>query len=357
MREGYLINRIFETLPSISTEKKDIYISRKILFRASLVDIKIEDVQFAFSTNKNADIDSKLAILNLTKSDFPPEVLCLSENDLCDYLITNKEIKELIKIRSHSARKRLLQHLFGLEYKNHPKKIAFLDLGWNTTIQRLLNKCLEIENIDSTIFGFYLMTTGAAEEYDVPGKSISQGYLVDAGEPYDLYRALSRNLEILEQCCNPPHGTVVEHLDDGTPLVNSSSLSLEQLEDISQIQAGVLKYVKHIQTYGGHEDEGMIKKLVTLKLLRAMLHPTDSEIKLFDKWEHDDNLFNTKTRKILHKYEPSEVSKNNLASTVRKPFTEVYWNSGSIAKLDQDLGEISMYSELLNIDTRRLFFK
>jgi len=357
MREGYLINKIFSTLPAIPGHQKDIYISRKILFCASLSNIKIEDVKFAFSTIKNADIESKLALLNLNKADLRPEILSLSEEELFDYLLSDSKLKKTIAMRSASLRKRVLRHLFAKDYKSGNHKIALLDLGWNTTIQKLLIKCLELENINASIFGFYLMTTGAADEYDVPGKSVSQGYLVDGGEPFDFYRALSRNLEILEQCCNPPHGTVSDYNDDGKPSVNQSCLSLAQLDDISQIQAGVLKYMKHIHVKGNHEESEEIKKIVSLKLMRAMLHPTEHELKLFEHWCHDDNLFNTKTRSILHQYKPYEVTKSNIATTLHKPFTEVYWNSGSIAKMNQDLGELNLYSGLLNLQTNRLYFK
>jgi predicted HAD superfamily hydrolase len=362
MREGYLLNEIFNIiLGDKQITKKNIYISRKKLFSASLDDLNDNDLDFVFNSSHNVSLDAKLALLNLSIIDLPDNIKKLNDFELREYIIANSNIKKIIKERAEALRHKILLHLFGSRVINSKIRIALIDLGWNTTIQKLLNKCLMIEEVNSFITGYYLMTTNVADHNELPDKSVSYGYLVNAGNPVSFHRILSRNLEILEQCCNPPHGTVIDFESDGKPIVDCSPLPIKQVVEISYVQAGILKYIKYIQMTGadlnGNHAKEEVKQITRLKLIRAMMHPTAKEISLFIDWMHDDNLFNTATRNILYKYSPEEMGSQNISEIFDKSFHEIYWNSGSVAYYSQDLAEVRMYADLLNLNVTRLYLE
>ncbi len=246
----------------------------------------------------------------------------------------------------------MLSHLTDVIGFAEFKKIALLDLGWNTTIQALLYKCFQMESLDVSVDGYYLMTTANAMCHEVPGKNHTQGFLVNCGFPDLDYSLISRNLEILEQACCPDHGSIIDYDEDAKPIVASSPLTKDQIQQVKSIQDGIIQYSRFFVLNNPEEVKytTVYVDYLRAKIIRAMLYPTLNEVKLFEAWQHDDNLFDSQLRYLFDENSSGLVDFSTLYELANIPMTDVYWPAGAIAKVDQNLSKVILYSAISKLD-------
>lgn len=360
MREGYLLGKIINLYSTNRIKTTPLYLSRKVLFKASVDIIEEAQLRDVLGNNLASNPDGALDLFNISLTDLFPSksgslsnTLDINNNILIEKILSNRKIQSLARDRATELRNRIIKHIdTKIPNLTSRQSITLIDLGWNTTIQKLLKKILLLSNINTNLKGYYLMTTPAANAYEIINSNETEGFLINGGCPADEFKYLSRNLEILEQSCIPPfHGSVNTYLNDGKPVLSRMDIPVKQARQIKQIQNGILKYAQMIKDIEPQEIKisELYLDFLRTKLTRAMLYPTDKEISLFEDWHHDENLFNGSTRKILDSQILSsnkDVSPTNLLDI---SMDKLYWVQGSIGKVNQELCRLLMEMELSGV--------
>lgn len=361
MREGYLIDKLLSFYPSIKSSPA--YLSRRILFQANLLKVDRESLENLRWKNLESTIADYIKLIGLSPVDVQPVRKYLDSslnNDeifaaALDYISNSPKLLSKIKSRSEEIRRGIVAHFRRItsEFAGFaPKKVAVVDVGWNATIQRLLQNVLAEEKIDVEIIGLYMMTTPNVNELMFSGVK-AKGYFVDGGLPSSEYDALVRTLEIFEQSCSPAHGSISHHdVRTGQPVLSPDSIPAFQRADIDDIQEGVLRfheiYCRHIDFDISVDSLMEAAQIVRPILRRAMLLPSKVEAQLFKDWVHDDNLASGGTMSIMgNSSDLRFLAFKTLKSLVSTPMSEIYWPAGAMALTDparnEKLSEILLH--------------
>lgn len=353
MREGYMIDKLlgsYEQVNSVPT-----FLSRRVLFQASLTkadSARLESLRF---NNLDSTVGDYLELIGLFRSDAPELKSIfddsLSDNDSFKHLLSTvvhtPRLLAKVRARAVDMRKGIIAHVIkATSYKpGVTKKVALVDVGWNATIQRLLQEIIADEGLAIQFIGLYMMTTPAVNEL-IFDRVLAKGYYVDGGYPTNDFATLSRTLEIFEQSCAPPHGSVLRHdIRTGQPTLKPDLIPAYQRADIDDIQEGILLfndlYRKNIpDSITSHTLKSLAEKIRPI-LRRAMLAPNRNEAELFINWVHDDNLAAANTMPIFG----SELSRDFISHKTLKqffntPMSELYWPAGALAIHDPEKSKV-----------------
>lgn len=350
MREGYLISKMLEQYPDIDHDIKirPAYLSRRILFQSLLLnpdENKLRELRFQ---DLNASVEQYVSLLGLNLSEAPQLAniagrLVSNETDFetaIKIITTDQSMMMLIHTRAEETRNGIIKHITKIATVNGIlAEIAIvIDLGWNGTIQKLLQRILDEENINIRIVGLYMMTTPSVNSLAFENIAAS-GLFVDGGYPASDFRTLSRTLEIFEQSCSPPHGSIQQHdVRTAEPILNIDLIPSQQRADIEDIQNGVLAFHKLFIESLPPNSVKQIRELAnstTSILRRAMLMPSQDEIELFKNWQHDDNLGSCDSTPIMGN---NAIRMTLPYQTVDQFFgiqmSEIYWPFGALALSD-----------------------
>lgn len=349
MREGYMIEKLLSAYPN--TVIRSAYFSRRVLFQAGLVKADKKTLESLRFGNLESSVSDYLELLGLYPDETPELYddadLSIRDNmvfeNLLQAIIGSDRIINLIRNRAADIRKGVVSHFQKLiaTNTNPVKKIALVDVGWNGTIQRLLQRILDDEKIDVTLIGLYMMTTPAVNDLIFQGV-LAKGYFVDGGYPESDFVSLSRTLEIFEQSCSPSHGSVLCHdIKTGEPLLKPDQIPGAQRADIDDIQEGIMLfhdlYRVHVPTDLSPKTLISIGEKTRPILRRAMLAPTLEEATMFANWVHDDNLASGGIMPILGgEYSRTFARYKTLEQYMQTPMDELYWPSGTLAIHDPE---------------------
>ncbi|MBD8472760.1 hypothetical protein IFT98_03955 [Pseudomonas sp. CFBP 8770] len=347
MREGYMIDKLLDTYPNATS--RPAYLSRRVLFQAGLVNADrgmLEGLKFG---NLKSSVSAYLELIGLFPSDAPELKImrkkCISDanifNELINFLTTSHAMMSTIQSRASEVRAGIITHLKSLIFVNgsYPKKIALVDVGWNATIQRLLQKILDEEKIKTQVIGLYMMTTPSVNELIFEGV-YAKGFYVDGGYPAQDFSTLSRTLEIFEQSCAPPHGSVLRHdTITGQAILKPDLIPAFQRADIEDIQDGILAfnnvYRRHVSIDTSASTLNILADKYRPILRRAMLAPTQQEAQLFIKWQHDDNLASGGVMPILgNESARGFIKYMTMQQFMDTPMGELYWPAGALVLQD-----------------------
>lgn len=362
MREGYMIDKLLESYPNVVS--RPAYLSRRVLFQAGLVNADramLEGLKFG---NLNSSVSAYLELIGLFPSDAPElksvRKKCISDAnvfaELINFVTDSPTLMTLIRSRASEIRGGIIAHLKSLICRDglYPKKIALVDVGWNATIQRLLQQILEEEQITTEVIGLYMMTTPSVNELVFEG-ILAKGFYVDGGYPAHDFSTLSRTLEIFEQACAPSHGTVLRHdITDGQATLKPDLIPAFQRADIDDIQEGILVfndvYRRHINTDTPASTLTKLASKFRPILRRAMLAPTQQEAQLFTSWQHDDNLASGSVMPILgNENTRTFIKYKTMQQFVETPMTELYWPAGALVLQDPNRAKYLAVAAMNNL--------
>lgn len=195
---------------------------------------------------------------------------------------------------SEARRRRLLAYLRREGVLDEPRA-TLVDLGWGGTIQLRLARALEGATGAPHLRGLYFATEPRV--LALPQDACSfDSFLFHLGEPARTWRPVHRAPEVLELSCMPREGSLREFDDDGAPLTFAQVLPARQLDEIAEVQRGVLAFADawlpgaaRRRAHLSHADaRGLLDRLRVIAA-RSVEAPTADEVGLFDGWEHDAN--------------------------------------------------------------------
>lgn len=293
-REGVFFKTVFQTLGySQRYAPKLFYASR----RSMLVALACVDKEFVsnYILKTRCSIGEVFRIFNISKQD--RELICRQHNisklslfeDVSDY---NQLMASIIRSGNGYINE---QYVLVKDYVyqfNLSGKVAVVDIGWNGTMQFLLEKLLDNMGLDVHLTGYYL------GEFDSTGLNYDiekYGYLCSKDDK-DSIVAVTNAAYILEQCFTPCMGTTIgyKRKDKVVPVMKKA----DQSQIISDVQKGILDAVGEISNYSEHITFMVDKK----RLLDQLKNPDIFYAQLFGdiQWSDVESYrYIAKPKKIL----------------------------------------------------------
>ena len=318
-REGLVLKRAFEALsaglPGPAVETAYLGVSRLPALLASMPGgYGLREVGLVKANGTPATVASLFAPLRLRDGEVDElarrygfagtgEAVDPVTDSRFHHLLADQDFQAGIRARSAAARKGLIAHLEALGFFDHDR-VAVVDVGWGGQIQEGIELAIADRPDRPEIHGLYL----GADRRAIPRRSA--GMRIDAKlsdeATYDwVGGALFDFVAAFELATRAPHGSVVGHEADGTPILaacDSPSRSREAADDaaLAALQEGVVSYagdyVRAIALHGLNSGETLGgARLVAARLLRL---PRPDETSVFARLTNASNLGSEEVRRV-----------------------------------------------------------
>ena len=181
--------------------------------------------------------------------------------------------------------------------------LMLVDLGYSGSVQKSLRRIFDYEGINIRLHGTYLLSLDDSYDDIDPDDTVS-GFISDLTVSPHVKRMLLRNVAPLEQICCSDEGSVRDYRK--SKVYREADLrSSEQLALVREIQSGAMAFVDAAREHARHyrlepfSDITPSANWSAAILGRLLLLPSDSELTLLGKLQHDVNLGTTTMAPML----------------------------------------------------------
>ena len=210
-------------------------------------------------------------------------------------------------------------------------RTAFVDIGWNATIQRSTQRVAETSGIAWSGTGYYLGTLKGAQE-GMPDGSV-HGYLFHDGTPGARASGVLALAPLVEFICTTAHGSLKGFRSEGgavVPVHGDPDHDPAQQAWHGQLRAGVLAYARSLR------DEGLVfgfgavsPEAAARRLLRVVASPTPEEAEAIGELRHGEGIGTGRARALAAF--PADAWS---APTLHEALRTAYWPAGLLARRD-----------------------
>lgn len=237
--------------------------------------------------------------------------------------------------------------------------LVLIDLGYSGTVQRALRQVFDKEDIGARLHGLYLISVDAAFAGLRNGDS-AEGMICDQILPPRAIRMLLRNVNILEQSCSAPEGSVSGYQNGGLVRENDPR-SAEHLAIAAGIQDGVLEFARQSRSLVAAGVPDPYAELPAAAawagsiLARALLMPSDCEFDLLGRMAQDTNLGSQDVQPMLDVASGLQSLRASGPVTAYGPNAAFAWPAGTMAAISPLHGYLyTLFSaEALSLDALR----
>lgn len=280
-REGYFFEQFFNIWMdkfNCKYENSYLLVSRSFLFKIGLLNKETYDL--SLNCNFNATINT---LFQSRFSMSPDEVAyCFGKNKEDKIILPDdrSKIESLIESNFEKIKEIILpkKELYADYLKKqgffNAKKISFLDIGYNGTIQKLLVLIFN-RNID----GHYLITHGPRYQTVTNEKISIRGYLKSGVKFGDGYKILDKSL-IIESMLTAPVGQLVDIDVNGFKFGKKLNIQINR-QDMDTIYSGAFSIIDDIKNGNYFYSKKDVEMILEKYLDNPNLIPSDT-IKLFD---------------------------------------------------------------------------
>lgn len=181
-------------------------------------------------------------------------------------------------------------------------RVALVDIGWNGTMQLLMERMIKEIGINVELIGYYLGEfSGTPLKYDINKK----GFLCNSCNP-DKVKEVTNGAYLFEQCFTPNIGSTIGYQEkEGkiTPILKEK----DQDEIIREVQQGVVKALREISFFDS-ECELIYEKN---QLLQSISYPNRDYAEMLGniKWKDVESYrFLAKPRKrMAYIFHPNQI--------------------------------------------------
>ncbi len=299
-REGKFILECFNILNKSKNQCKYMNVSRKSITNCLLSSKQnIEKVIKMQSVSQNETVEMFLNRLNLTNNSF-----IINELKKYNISLLAKYFNEEIRYKLAEIIELACQNISKKDYDNfnlYLKQLDFnndtivVDIGWNGTMQDLLQIFLDKQNIK--IKGYYL---GVRKKRKT---ELKQGYLFNGNN--DEFEMASRGMVgFLETLFAANHGSTafykyVKATNSIEPILSDLDINNISIENIEKIQNGAKDFIKDFKNNYINSLNILEYKDLNYNLLKIGVKPTLNDINYFKIIETFDEktilLINNKT--------------------------------------------------------------
>jgi len=178
-------------------------------------------------------------------------------------------------------------------------RVAVVDIGWNATIQRFLEKAFAEQGAFPWVDGYYFAYVHAIHQDELARGAI-HGLMFDRRRVNTQERAPLDFEELFEQAARAPHGTTVSYRPDGDriePVFKNDAAPDRQAEIrcnpwVESMQDGVMLCWEHMLAVQSLTGEGFaaLKPYAQAMAERAVVYPMPQEVELISALAHTEDF-------------------------------------------------------------------
>lgn len=171
---------------------------------------------------------------------------------------------------------------------NHGDAVMLVDLGYNGSVQNSVETTLN-DRFGLSVHGRYLLL----REMTLTGLD-KKGWLDNRHYDTRALHGLSESIAIVEQLSTLSQGSAVNYKDDGTPVRGDVDVKNAQSKARDRAQAGAVDYVRGCEAGFVRppvsDTAETRRQAAAAALTRLLFLPVDSEVALFEAFDHDANM-------------------------------------------------------------------
>lgn len=347
MREGRFLARLVTAAQAhtgSSVSARELWASRQAFSEATIEFGSRREIEPFIWRRRPVRVEQLLKTLGVPPESLAPSLASLlpvrlderqARQTILSALTTDREVRDLIVDVSAEKRRRLLTYLTAT-VGELTGRFALVDLGWGGTIQSLLARATEIEGIDASFVGLYLVSGDAASQRILDGNP-SHSYLAAGGTPETVARWVTRSPEALEQSCMADVGSLVGFTEAGEPVLGKNEEPERQRRQRGAVQDGAVYFQEHWARYspflpkGARQIEPGAREQLRAMLLRLVIEPMPSEAALFAGWLHDEGFGSTEVETMVAEDLADMGDHMTPTQFLSLPMSRVYWPFGLAA--------------------------
>ena len=313
-RDGYLFLQMYEWaarhLPGPWPDAVYTCVSRAVAARAAVADgLDDTKARVALYNPKQQGLKSILKTYGLVPQDFAdlaqahglvPMDQPLTDRDAprLRAFLADERVQARIRPVGQAARDRLRQY-FEQQGFFASDRVALVDIGWNATIQRYLEKAFAGEGRFPRVEGYYFAYVHAIHQSALAHGTI-HGLIFDRRHGNAQERAPLDFEELFEQAARAPHGTTVDYRVEKNrvePVFKADTAPDRQAElacnpSILAMQQGVMLCWEHMLAAQDLTGAGFaaLKPYAQALAERAVVYPTADEVRLVAALAHTEDF-------------------------------------------------------------------
>jgi predicted HAD superfamily hydrolase len=310
-RDGYIFYKLFQqTTLANQIDNEYIYTSRRIMTSASVADgLTLEQARVAFYNPKQQGLYSVFRVYGLLDADLEylakkhgftdiKEAITDWEDQRLLAFLADEDVQNKIK-QSGQTHKDLLEAYLEQIGFFAAKRVGFVDIGWNGTIQKFLKQTFGTREDFPVLYGYYFAFVPKLYN-DFGENNFCEGLIHDSRRNNACERIPAEVEEIFEQGARSPDGTTLSYRwqdDKVVPVLKSDEASDRQAEIacnpwVAQIQQGVMEHFEHFQAMQkltGYQSFEIMPYVHGL-LERAVVYPNKEETHYLTQLVHTEDF-------------------------------------------------------------------
>jgi FMN phosphatase YigB (HAD superfamily) len=193
----------------------------------------------------------------------------------------------VIARRSREFCDRMVEHVRAATGIQPGETLMMVDLGYNGTVQNRVHKVLA-EGLGIEIAGRYLLL----RENEVSGLD-KKGFIDSRHYDDRALDTLGSAVAVIEQLSTVSQGSVIDYQADGTPIRHDYTISDTQSQIRDRVQAACVQFARDVAGASHRRPESddlAWRHGASAALIRLMFLPTEEELAVLDRFDHDINL-------------------------------------------------------------------
>jgi len=345
-RDGFFIRQVYDIVSAVGKDalpsSSYLYVSRRSLAFALQNEDNTERLDLFCGGSEVLPVSAYLRRLGLDAADYSGQIRKAGFSG-ADQLVTpgrdDERLKKLISSFSGESadiaaeQKKLLLRYLEQEGLMACRKAAVVDIGWQGSMQKSLEKALAESGSKTRIKGFYLGTFADARRLGHDGSSM-MGWLCDFSYPQHIRKTLLRCIPLLEFLHSAPHGSVLKYKDVSGVVepVLAGNVINSQLEQAAEIQRGALDFVRDwLEATSGIEWMKPTRDEAFSILSQILDKPDRLELKFLGDLKHVDSFDGTADARYLAK-PPGWPWLLNV-KRLRREYLKSHWKKAFVMRL------------------------
>lgn len=295
-RDGYIMQKAFNTVSGNCIESKYIYVSRRSLRVPQLwMNTDLYNVVDSFPQVTMLSIQAFAKNIGLDINNYREALLeCNIKEDTVfkrNEIMQNEALQKFYQIVKedmiHNSRKEFDLLIRYLKQQGFSGEIAVVDIGWYGSLQYFLQKILEGSDIKVNMHGYYIgLTKEARKGID------AKGYVEDLGSPThscDSWRGFSGLIEYLFLAQEGSTKTYCNTLDNKVvPILYEYEYGDENKKEVeaiyaNEIQQGAISFIEDFMASTVSEKILVNSRTAFANLRNAGNYPNKHVLNLFSK--------------------------------------------------------------------------
>ncbi len=362
MREGAVLADLVNLAETPRGERvvaERLWLSRQVLARAAILTGNPGELAELLVRRSVPTVRQLAATLGLGTERLPALAAHLDarlddltlRQEVLGTLGTDPELRTHVVAGAAEARSRVVRLVERLRPPGE-RNLIIVDLGWQATMQALLDRVLRAEGVDVHTVGLYLLTHAGVLDRRLGGTE-AHGFIGDAGEPATTVSTIIRSPEILEQACMPDHGSQVDLDAELEPVLASQACEAAiQPAERHALQQGIHAFQREWTRYRVSVPDALpslsgAAPILRGQVARAVAAPTGEEARMFASWLHDENFGSAGSEAMVAGDVLRGLRYMEPHTLIELPMNDLYWPFGLAALHDEHLARAA---ELVALD-------